>query len=501
MGLSKRLRWLGVAACIAALGFMVTRLQSERAIPWAVQPSVAVESSPSVEDAALVDVTGWRAEPARSIAALQSPALIPEEAAPASVERWFRGRVLLANGLPAEEASVALVEWKDGSPVSNGQNERARADGLGQFALNVPGWAWERTVHLSARRDGSRPYSKTIRIDQAELALAHELGLEEGHAIEGRVLLAGQPLVDVYVGVDVAYGVAGIYGAGRESWWAGGRTEEKRGETTTDENGYFCVAGLSAAEHRVYLHEQAAPPSGLAAHLYAVSAPDTRVYDLTPATLRLTTLGPAGPLEGAEITVSLDHTQVKLTSVLTPMEVQVPPDQTVRVVVQHPSAEPLDQEVVAPAAGQWLDVSLFMQAIERPRLLVDVPGAEMNSLSLHLSKPTGADALVVEARRPTPEGVFVVEAVPLGPGVYHLSIEPGASGSGRSFLYPTACELELPPSGDVHAVLPLNWGGRCEVEVLSESEFESSASYELIDAEGRVCMTRTVTTQFEIMDL
>lgn len=98
----------------------------------------------------------------------------------------------------------------------------------------------------------------------------------------------------------------------------------------------------------------------------------------------------------------------------------------------------------------------------------------------------------MEAQRLTLDGAFVVDAVPRGPGTYHLTIEPGDAGSWRGFLYPVVCQLQLPASGDVHATLPLTCGGRCEVEVLSKSGFASLAHFQLVDTAGRVCLTRWV---------
>ncbi|QDV09387.1 RNA polymerase sigma factor [Planctomycetes bacterium Poly30] len=457
----------------------------------------------------LVSVNRYAIAPSAPVAGTEDPAPVAPE------ESWLEGVVLLPDGQPAKSARVALLELREGAPFDGGRQVDGRAGAAGEFRLVVPSWAQGQSVLLVARRGGSRPYSELVVPGAKRWERRQELVLEAGHTVEGRAVRSGEPLADMCVGIDVAYGIPGVDAAGQECWWANDRFEEKFAEAMTDALGYFRFTGLAPAEHRVEFQEPNAPGHRLPLHTFQVRAPDERVYDLTGARLLVSVFDSVDRLEGARVRASLEHGGREWTSGPEAFTVEVPAGRPIRIEATHPSATRVEREVLAPGPGQWLGVDLVTVRIERPRLIATLmhPNVDpFQAFSLLFMSPVGGPSLEVLAvpldpDKDSPGGRFVVEAVPLEPGPYLVSLEPGTPGTALSFRYPDTRLVQLPRVGDVEIELDYLKGGRCSIDLWSELQVPWTASYSLLDASGNVAMDGVVqggdlmeTDEFEVTD-
>ena len=331
---------LALVVCVLALG-----------LGWLLSPDSKVSKAEDFSGDAAPPVTREEPEVLEAPPALvEIPEISPtelrsalDEVAPKAEihqesvagKRFLRGRVVEPGGRSVEGALVALMETRDGKPVSSVRNVTVKTNPKGEFEMEVPGWAPEARILVSARKDGWRPFSSIESINAAYLDVEQELPLGIGFTIQGRVVRDGAPVAGARVGLDVASGISGVHGAGPESWWANGRLEEKHGSVETAEDGTFELSGLSPAEHRVSISERDAPKHRISSHLFAVTAPDSRTYDLSSAILQISVQGQTGPLEGAKVKVSAKSGRVKFESGPTPKGVEVPALSSIAVSYTH----------------------------------------------------------------------------------------------------------------------------------------------------------------------
>ena len=439
-----------------------------------------------------VDAPGTAAGGARVAAPTEEGAVPrPGAAAPAADDPWIlRGRVVDPTGAPVGDAFVALVSLHEGAPGNRGERAIAAADERGEFVLELPAWARETPVLCAARCQGWRPYSELIEIDPAHVEAEHELALAVGYEIAGRVVRDGAPVVDADVSINVAYGTGGVFDAGPESWWAEGRLEEKHGATRTAANGSFRITGMGPYGHRVQVHAHQHDVPRIAGHLFAITAPDSRVFDLTGARVAITVTGPDGPVSGAQVHVSSGEHGVMIESAEQPVIVEVPPDATIAFDVTHPLSRPVRTLFESSAPGRLHEVVVPLEIVTRPSLTVFVPGAsraDIDGLRLRMQLINGFADTQLPADPTGAQDTFRVAVVPLDPGDYNLILEPDGSGRAADFVTPQTQEVTLPAEGELHVEFALQFSGRCDVRLSSASTDDWSAVYRVLDAEGVCC--------------
>ena len=416
-----------------------------------------------------------------------STVAIEQESAPFAPP--LSGRVLDPQGRPVAGALVALIELRRGAPIGSNTHAKSFTDKRGHFELPVPDWAWGQPVLVSARMKGWRPYSSVQSLTPSLVGDPQDLLLEEGFAIKGRVVRDGAPVAGANVQFDVAKGTSGIRGVGSESWWANDRLEEKRGNAQTAEDGSFQLTGLSPAVHHIRIKEKDAPKDRIASSVFEVEAPDSRTYDLSSALVQISLHGRSGLLEGIELKVSAGHGNAKVESDLIPVEVEVPPLSAIYIRAEHPSGQHAEQTIQSPAGGQVIEAVLVMQIVERPRLIVTLPGASaagIQEVPLRLLGSKGAKPVEVVALPMGQPDTFLVAIVPVDEGQCDVLLDPRSSSGRQRFMTPQRVALDLPKAGDVHVDFPLGFGGRCDVKLTSSIQTSWSARYQLLDKNGKV---------------
>jgi uncharacterized GH25 family protein len=137
--------------------------------------------------------------------------LEPIESGDAAPDHSLHGRVVNPKGAPIEGAVVEMqgIETKDGGGSWGslpGIDPLAVTDGNGEFLITAKKPFEMMTVKVSARMFADKNFSKL-----ASGTAVHELKIAEGATLTGRVLLNGQPLAGVSVGVSAADRTAGNY--------------------------------------------------------------------------------------------------------------------------------------------------------------------------------------------------------------------------------------------------------------------------------------------------
>ncbi len=497
-GLLQLLAVLGLlSSSVAALWWWSSRAAaSDGAVLGHANVPAAVREAETAADA-LAPVNGALR---RTTAVVPMPSTISEPSGDAvevvevaAETSSLHGQVLHTGGRPAPDAVVSLIETRAGAPVSSGHSLVLEVDWDGRFSTAVPAWAWNAEVVLAARKPGWRPFSALLRIDADAVLEAHSLELARGHRISGRVVRDAQPVVDAHVVFDIAYGVAGVYGAGSEGWWAEGRLEEKRGSVRTDAHGFFEIGGLSPKEYGITISEANRPAERLPWDDFQVQAPDDRIYDLTSARLGVAVQGQAGPIEGAQIRATVKGRSATVESGVDPVDLEVPPNVEVQVTVSHPTIATVERVVQAPPVGQWLPLVFQVHTVERPRLTVVVRGATaagLSSLKLRFRERAAGTEVDVVAAATEVEDHFVVEAVPLDGGPYFVILEPSGKRAPGKLILPQVKALELPASGEAEVEFLLQMGARCDVAITCEVEDTWSVSYSLVGPSGYVWYQR-----------
>jgi hypothetical protein len=389
---------------------------------------------------------------------------------------------------------VALISLHEGAPGNRGDRHVVEVDEEGVFELEVPAWADGNDVLLTARRGGRRPWSGLVTLDDAFFVTdrEHVLELGEGHAVRGRVVRDGAPVPGAHVSIDVAYGIGGVFDAGPEAWWVEGRLEEKHGHADTDADGWFEIAGMGPYEHRVEVTTPATDVPGVRGRLLAITAPDSRTYDLSSARLAVTVVGGDRVMPDAEVHVSCDGHGVVVQSADEPVVVEVPPDATVTVEARHPLARHARIEVEAPPAGGVREVHVPVEVVARPSLAVLVPGghaAGIDRLRVRLQQMFGFDDVELEAVRDRALDTYRVAVVPRDPERFQVVLEPHGDGPAR-FIAPRTREIDLPADGEVWVEFDLELWGRVDVDVRSTFEREWGAQQRFLDHEGNCRLER-----------
>lgn len=419
-----------------------------------------------------------------------------EEAADEEVpDRVLKGSVFDTSGSPVKGASVAFAGVQGNTPKNSSSSPRVRTNALGEFALPVPEWVYKRKMLVVARKRGWRPYSAMELVDDGYLLEEQALTLGAGFAIDGRVVRDGQPVAGASISFDVAKGKPGVHVAGAECWWENGRLEEKRGSTETAEDGSFLLLGLSPREHRLDISEVVAPENRIAGRIFQVAAPSSETYDLSSAMLRITLQSQSGYLPGIPMTVRGEHGRVKIKSADDPVEVEVPPQEVIRIRASLPDGQRVEESVTSPLAGQIINVALVGQSVERPSLTATLPGATaagIDRLSLCFFEKNKPSPKTLTAEPTDQPGTFRIDSVPLDSGVYRVILNPKDGGGKAKFLVPEQKKLELPATGAAHIDFSLEVGGRCKVSLSSDMQEGWSATYRLRDAQGKTRMKRTV---------
>lgn len=421
---------------------------------------------------------------------------VEEEAADEKAsERVLKGSVCDSSGNPVKGASVAFARVLAHTSKSSSSSPRVRTNALGEFVLPVPEWVYGRKMLVVARKRGWRPYSAMELVDDGYLLEEQVLTLGVGFAIDGRVVRDGQPVAGASVSFDVAYGKPGVHVAGAECWWENGRLEEKRGSTETAEDGAFFLLGLSPADHRLDISEVDAPENRIAGSIFQVVAPSSGTFDLSNAMLRITLQSQSGYLADIPMTVRAEHGRVKIKSADDPVEVEVPPQEVIRIRASLPDGQRVEESVTSPLAGQVINVALVAQSVERPSLTATLPGATaagIDRLSLCFFEKNGPNPKTLTAQSTDQPDTFRIDSVPLNPGVYRVILNPKDGGGKAKFLVPEKKELELPATGAAYINFSLEVGGRCKVSLSSDMQGDWSATYRLRDAQGKTRMKRTV---------
>ncbi|MEM1448789.1 MAG: hypothetical protein AAGI22_06730 [Planctomycetota bacterium] len=505
MTISRRRSVLPAAVLVAVLGLWAVWSQGGRAdVGQGVRRAVVLESSETERGGAtLVDVDARATDEGR-VAERTEPSAPSQSPAPRADEiqgsTMLRGRVVEPGGgalRPGEtRAIVALISLHEGAPGSRGDRAVAEADDDGTFELEVTAWARGGPVLLTARRRGRQPWSEIVTLDDAFLSerREHVLELGEGVALQGRVVRDGAPVHGAHVSIDVAYGIGGVFDAGPEAWWAEGRLEEKHGHAQSDADGWFEIPGMGAYEHRVEVTTSATDAPGVRGRLYAIAAPDSRIYDLSSAQLAVTVHGGDSVMPGAEVHVSCEGHGVVVESAEEPVVVEVPPESAVAIEVRHPLARHARVEVEAPIAGGVLAVHVPLEVVARPSLAVLLPGAHeagIDGLRLRLQQVAGFDSFELDAVRASARDTYRVAVVPRDPERLNVVLEPHGGGAGR-FISPRTREIDLPADGEVWVEFDLELWGRVDVDLRSPLESDWGAHQKFVDDEGRSRLERDV---------
>jgi beta-lactamase regulating signal transducer with metallopeptidase domain/uncharacterized GH25 family protein len=156
--------------------------------------------------------------------------LDPIESADAAPDHSLRGRVVNSKGKPISGAVVEMqgIESKEGGGswgMIGGIDPLAVTDANGEFLITAKNPFDMMTVRVMARTFADKLFDKL-----ASGAAPHELGLTEGAALTGRVVLDGKPLAGVSVGVSAVDRRAGRYLG--------------HFEVSTGERGYFAFVNL-----------------------------------------------------------------------------------------------------------------------------------------------------------------------------------------------------------------------------------------------------------------
>ena len=456
---------------------------TERPAPVAVAPVEAQASSPA------------RIEAQPTASSERASADPSGEAASEKFDWTLRGEVRDPEGRPVELALVGLLRLGEEGPGNRGDRAAVLTDKRGVFELAVPAWARGAPVLLAARREKFRPHSEEVRLAAEDVARPWSLALEVGYAIAGRVVRDGHPVRGAHVSIDVAYGTGGVFGFGLEAWWAGGRLEEKHGSATTAEDGSFVLPGMGPYEHRMQIHTAREGVPNACGHVYQVQAPSSEVYDVSTARLAVLAMGPEGPVEGAELFVSIDSAGAQAQSTTEPMIVEVPPRTPIHVSARHPMFAPAEFDVESPDVGQVSEVHVTLEPVERPSLTAYVPGATaagVTNIGLRVQLLRGISDTQLAVRPGSAPDTFEVAAVPVDPDDYNLILEPDTSGGTGRYLSPRTKEVRIPASGNVVVEFDLALFGRCEVHVSSSHEGDWHASLHVAHADGTRLMERVL---------
>jgi uncharacterized GH25 family protein len=137
--------------------------------------------------------------------------LEPIESGDAAPDHSLRGRVVNPKGAPIEGAVVEMrgIETKDGGGSWGslpGIDPLAVTDGSGEFLITAQKPFEMMTVKVTARMFADKNFNKL-----ASGTTVHELKMADGAALIGRVLLNGQPLAGVSIGVSSVDRTSGNY--------------------------------------------------------------------------------------------------------------------------------------------------------------------------------------------------------------------------------------------------------------------------------------------------
>ena len=481
---------IGLVVGATLIGVWLLRLRTSTDSDVAPQSIVVTSDSQSPEH---------RLAAAPEPEAAERVALVQEEsagtaAAARQTASLLRGCVRREDGRPAPHVLVGLVQMANGEPARSARTLTTKTDARGEYELEPPAWSLDREVLLLAREPGRRPASRPLVLRAEVLEQVHELRLEAGFEISGRVINGAVGASEVHLSLDLRYGVPGVFGAGAEAFWIDGRLEEKLLSAITDEGGYFRFTGLGPHEHRLH----SGTPPGLRRLVSEVrrqvQAPDqSLVIDLSVAELAIEVTNESGVVADANVQVESDSHRTHFRSEVQPVLLGVEPWSEVVLSVEHGTSADARHQLTAPAAGQRMPVTVALQTIERPGLQVLLPGArEARIERIHLRVlPHAGDreARELDVVRTPSTDLFELAVLPLNAGRYSFVLEPPDSGVTR-YMTPCVVQCEVPEVGRVDLAFELTFGGRCEVEINSSTKRQLQASYRLIDAEGQAWMPR-----------
>ncbi len=413
----------------------------------------------------------------------------------------LHGHVLKPDGTRAVGALVGLVSMLDDWP--HGQVYKL-TNKRGEFSITKPEALRGQDLRLIARLKGYQPDSQILALDANLLKQPLILQLGVGSTISGRVLRDGLPVADARISIDAAYGTSGVFGVGREAWWAGGRLEEKCAWATTGNDGSFEITGLGSYEHRLHIDPPKVNVPSAIVRVFAVRAPDFRVYELEAARLAISVSDAQGIVSGAAITVLSRGRGHQLTSAADPVQIDVPPLETIHITVRHGSSRDVTIDVESPAIGGVQEVTIALDHIERPSLTVYLPGATAAGIQLvrlRLQARVGFSNIGLDVRRGALPDTFEVASIPLDPGEYSLILEPlGQAGSRAKYIAPRIADIELPAVGNVFVQLEFELYGRCKVSITSSHKDDWSSTYRILDADGRHVLGQTVFYSAMVVD-
>ncbi len=446
-------------------------------------PAVSLRGAAAASEPAVTERRTVRAAPA------PAPPAEPEPAASALI----RGRVFDPDGRPVGGAPVAAMALVDGGPGQHPGHASTETAADGSFAVAVPEGTGP--LALVARHAGTRPATRILARNAGALAGFHELALEAGFALVGRVVDGGAPVAGAHVSLDLAFGTPGVFGFGSEAFWRDGRLEEKHAAVHTDEDGRFRLAGLGPYEHDLHLGLPTQKRHSLLDLRRRVSVPqqDWRI-DVAGAELEVVVQRLGEVPTDAVVVLAADGRQVEVRTEGKPVRCAVPPLAEVRVEVRQPTSSTAVRSVAAGREGERQQVLVVLQPVARPSLLVRLPGATragVEAVEVRLWPKGGGEEVTLPAPAGPGADRFDVEVVPLEPGAYEVAVGPAGEGAGH-YVYPVVGELRLPPAGVVEFRGTLQWGGRLDVSISAARQEQWSASWVLRAPSGDAVLSRSV---------
>ena len=296
---------------------------------------------------------------------------------------------------------------------------------------------------LVARYRGYRP--ALVPLSEVDLAVEHELWLEEGCELAGRLLVQGIPQARAQVRLDLRYLVPGVFEIGPEAFWVRGRLEEKHASAQTDEQGFFRIGGLCAEQYDMHVALPSEQWVVLPELTFKVEVPDrSAVFDLAYGEFEVVVRAEGIPTD-ATLHFASDGRATQHAGGQRPMRVLARPGHEVDLSVLHPSCRGVVRKLTAPAAGRVQPVTIDLQQVERPRLRLNVDGAQsagLESVFLSWYRSDGVGGGGATVTRTVDANLFATD-LPLDPGIYRLVV----SGGAEIGILPREVPLRVPATG------------------------------------------------------
>lgn len=301
--------------------------------------------------------------------------LAAEEPPPraASQGRELTGLLLRPDGGPTGDGhSVWLIELSaSGEPDPDGGRAQADLTANGRFRMPWPDWA----EHGSALLVGRGPGLAAATLELSGLpGDGVELPLGVGAELTGLVTWLGEPVAGWPVGVDMAYGTPGVFGAGAEGFWHRGAFVVKHRQTHTDDAGRYRLTGLAEAGYDLRVSRVEPSVSPAWEERVVVDGREVNV-ELGEVQLSVEVTSGGVPLAGAVIIARCGARAAEQVHAGGPVPFTVPADMPVVVEVREAGHRTSITEVPAAGAGSTIEHLVSLEPVTRPRLLVHLPGA------------------------------------------------------------------------------------------------------------------------------